>query len=385
MSGVPSAMNSTMLAALFLDKGKRIVALFPDERDATLTHKELSTFGIRALFLPARDMFFGKVDAKGHDFDYIRLSVLSQVARGEWDILLTTAEAFCQTTVPHHILQNPRVTLEPGLEVEMETLCSDFVDMGYKKCEIVDGKGQFSKRGGILDIFPSHLDFPLRIEFFGDEIDTVSAFDIITQRRVDTLKKVSILPAFEIFADSEGKERLKNTFSSLAGSEKREEVKEALFRQIEALENTNEIEYELFADIIFDKVETLADYVTDATLCVFESGKVRERLESSYTLAKEAIESLCESRPELWATSAYVGQRGYSFFKDELSDANTIIFNSFVTGEDYKYRDIFKMNTRKTVSMAQNAELFFDDVENYVSRGYDVVILSANSISAVNL
>ncbi len=385
VSGVPYALNSTLLASLFLETGKRMVAIFPDERDANGVCRELSTFGVRALFLPARDTFFGKVDARGHDFDYIRLSVLSQVALGEWDILFTTAEAFCQTTIPHHILQNPRLTLTPGKEVEMETLCRDLVDMGYKKCEIVDGKGQFSKRGGILDVFPSHLDFPLRIEFFGDEIDTVSAFDLITQRRVDILKKVNILPAFEIFADGEGRERLKNTFTTLLAREKREEVREALQRQIEAVDNTVDIDYELFADIIFDRVETLADYVEDAVLCLFESGKLRERLDASTTLLKEAIEGLYDSRPELWATSAYIGQRGYDYLKEKVMGTTAMVFNSFVTGEDYKYRDLFKMNARKTVSMAQNADLFFDDVEDFTRRGYDVVLLSANSISAMNL
>lgn len=386
VSGVCDALNSVVLAALFQDSGKKTVAVFPDEKEAVAVNGELHSFGVKSLFLPSRDMFFGKVDVRGHDFDYERLTVLSQVARGEWDIVVTTAEAFCQTTIPHFTLSDPSLEICPGNIIDIETLCSKLSGLGYKRCELVDGKGQFSKRGGIVDIFPSHLDFPLRIEFFGDEIDTVSAFDIMTQRRIDTLKRVSILPAMEIYADDEAKKRLIDTFERLSKSEKREEVKNALREQKEKLENTGELEFELYADIIYRKAETFADYIEgDTCVCLFETPKLKDRLDSAVRLVSEALEGLCETRPELWAVGTAAGQRDYTYLKDSVSNYPTAVFNSFVTGEDMKYRDIFKIDSRKTVSMAQNADLFFDDVESFVGRGLNVAILSANTISATNL
>ncbi|MBR6632872.1 MAG: transcription-repair coupling factor [Clostridia bacterium] len=386
VSGMCDAMNSVMLASLFHDTGRKAVAIFPDEKDATAVVSELQSFGVRGLFLPPRDMFLGKVDARGHEFDYLRLSVLSQVAGGDWDIVATTAEALCQTAIPHGILTSPSVELSPGKTVSIEALCADFLDMGYKRCELVEGKGQFSTRGGIVDVFPSQLDFPLRIEFFGDEIDTVSAFDIMTQRRIDTLRRVSILPAQEIYADRKAKERLASTFEKLSATEKRAEVKEALRAQKEKLENTGIIDFELYTDIIYERAETFADYLTDdCLLCLFETPKLRDRLDSSCKLAQEAVEGLCQSHPELWATGSAVGQRDYGYLKDLVSEKTALVFNGFVTGEDFKYRDIFRIESRKTVSMAQNADLFFDDVEAFVNRGYRVAIISANTISASNL
>ncbi len=386
VSGMCDGMSSVILASLFFDTNKKTVAVFPDEREAGAVTAELQSFGVRSVFLPPRDMFFGKVDARGHDFDHIRLTALSQVVKGEWDIVATTAEAFCQTTIPHENLINPGVELTRGGSFDIEELCARLCDMGYKRCELVDGKGQFSKRGGIVDIFPSQLDFPLRIEFFGDEIDTVSAFDIMTQRRIDTLRRVTVLPAMEIYADRKAKEKLSATFEKLARSEKRPEVKSALTAQKEKLENTGNLDFELYADIIYDKTETFADYLTDeCAVCLFETSKLRDRLDSACKLAEEAIEGLCESRPELWAVGSAVGQRDYGYLKDFVSNRTSVIFNSFVTGEDFKYRDIFKIESRKTVSMAQNADLFFDDIEAFVNRGCSVAVLSANTISASNL
>ncbi len=386
VSGACESVNSVMLASMFEDTGRKTVALFSDEREANNVSAELKSFGIRSVFLPPRDIFFGKVEARGREFDYVRLTALAQVAKGDWDVVVTTAEAFCQTSIPHGVLSSPAVELTPGMVIDIDKLCGYFVGLGYKRCELVDGKGQFSKRGGIVDIYPSHVDFPLRIEFFGDEIDTVSAFDVMTQRRIDTLKRISILPAVEIYADEDAKVRLGETFDKLSRVEKRTDVKAALIEQKEKLENTGNLDFELYADIIYKKPETFADYLDDdCVVCLFETPKLRERLDSSCKLVEEAVEGLYETRLELCAIGSAIGQKGYAYLKDAIDKKTTIVFNSFVTGEEFRYKDIFQLACRKTVSMAQNAELFFDDVESFAGRGFRIAILSANTISAKNL
>ncbi len=386
VSGMCESINSVMLASLFFDTGKRMVAVFSDEREAHAVNTELHSFGVNSLLLPLRDMFFGKVEARGHEFDYERLAVLSKVAKGEWDIVVTTAEAMCQTTVPHFTMSDPALEIAPGDIIDIEKLCGRLAGLGYKRCELVDGKGQFSKRGGIVDIFASQLDFPVRIEFFGDEIDTVSAFDIMTQRRIDTLKKISVLPATEIYADIDAKARLSEKFNKAARAEKREEVRAAILALKEKFEISGDIDLEFFSDIIYKKSETFLDYLSEGDMvCLFETPKLRDRLGSAEVLARETIESLAESRPELMSLGVGFGQRDYEYLKSEISSRTAIVFNSFVTGEDFRYRDIFKLESRKTVSMAQNADLFFDDIESFVARGYNVAVLSANSISAKNL
>ena len=102
-------------------------------------------------------------------------------------------------------------------------------------------------------------------------------------------------------------------------------------------------------------------------------------------LLSETVEGLLESRPELWAMGGSMGQNGYDYLKEITDSKTAVAFNSFTTGENVRYDDIFSITTRKTVSMAQNADLFFDDVEHFYSRNYSVIILSANSISANNL
>ncbi|MBQ5746994.1 MAG: DEAD/DEAH box helicase, partial [Clostridia bacterium] len=217
-------------------------------------------------------------------------------------------------------------------------------------------------------------------------IDSISDFDVNSQRRIDTFNEVSILPGMEIYADEERKNTLAEAFSDRAKREKREEVKEALLREKEALENTGSVEFEMYADIIYPECETFADYLgDDALFCLFDTPKIKSRLDGAMALLSETVEGLLESRPELWAMGGSMGQNGYDYLKEITDNATSVVFNSFTTGEAVRYDDIFSITTRKTVSMAQNADLFFDDVEHFYSRNCSIVILSANSISANNL
>lgn len=386
VTGISDSLFALTLEGLFTDTGRKIVAVFPDEKDAYAVKAELQGFNKRCLILPSRDFFFGKVDARGHDFDYLRLSVLSHALDGDYDIILTTAEALTSTTVPKKTLLESRLMIKSGDFADIDHLAKKLSDMGYKKCELVDGKGQFSKRGGILDVFPTQLDYPVRIEFFGDEIDTVSAFDVMTQRRLDTLTEVTVLPAFEIYADDVRKNELLLAFEERAKHEKRVEVREAILQEKETLENTGAVEFEIYTDIIYPECETFADYLgEDTLLCLFDSSKIRERLNAAEALLEETVEGLLESRPALWAMGGSIGLNGWDYLSDVTDRLTTLVFNSFTTGESIRYNDIFSFVTRKTVSMAQNADLFFDDVGHFVARGYSVVILSANSVSANNL
>ncbi len=386
VTGISDSLFALTLAGLERDTEKKVVAVFSDEKEAHTVVSELQGFDKRCLYLPARDFFFGKVDARGHDFDYLRLSVLSQVADGDFDIVVTTAEALCQTTVPRETLSLSRMKIKSGDFLDIDYFVKKLSSMGYKKCELVDGKGQFSKRGGIVDVFPSQLDYPVRIEFFGDEIDSISDFDVNSQRRIETFDEVSILPAMEIYADEERRNILAEAFSDRAKREKREEVKEALLREKETLENTGSVEFEMYADIIYPECETFADYLGEDTLfCLFDTPKIKSRLEGAMALLSETVEGLLESRPELWAMGGSMGQNGYDYLKEITDNATSVVFNSFTTGESVRYDDIFSITTRKTVSMAQNADLFFDDVEHFYRGNYNIVILSANSISANNL
>jgi transcription-repair coupling factor (superfamily II helicase) len=159
--------------------------------------------GEPAVALPARDFIFRDVEGASREFERRRLGALLRASGGLPGALppagavVTTPWALMQRAVPREILTAASFTLAPGETHDADALCSRLVALGYARAEQADAEGLFARRGGILDIFsPAHGE-PVRAEFFGDEIDSLTFFDAASQRRGELCPRAVILPASE--------------------------------------------------------------------------------------------------------------------------------------------------------------------------------------------
>jgi len=123
-----------------------------------------------------------------------RLDVLSRMAKGYPAVFLVTAEAAMQKVLPKQQFINNRLTLTLGATLALDELLKTLLSFGYERVDQVDGLGQFSVRGGIIDIFPVNRELPLRLELFGDEIDSLREFDLTTQRPLASVTEADVLP-----------------------------------------------------------------------------------------------------------------------------------------------------------------------------------------------
>ena len=194
--GARSAFCRAIVEDYRRDGGGAVLIIAPDEKTANRMHETLSLTLTGAVYI-YRDYMFHNV-VSSHEFEYERIFALCGLLDDRLDYIVATPDAMLQYTMPADILESSRRRLEPGYECDPEELCTHLVSLGYARCETIDGKGQFSVRGGILDIFSPDMDTPVRIEFFGDEIDTITAFDIMTQRRSDPVDVIDITPCREI-------------------------------------------------------------------------------------------------------------------------------------------------------------------------------------------
>lgn len=127
-----------------------------------------------------------------------RLEVLYSLSVGGKPTIVTTVPALMQKVIPCDILENATEYISTGLEIDRDRLIGKMVEGGYSHVGMVEEKGDFSVRGGILDFFPPLFESPVRLEFFGDEIESIRQFDTISQRSLKTLEEVVILPVREI-------------------------------------------------------------------------------------------------------------------------------------------------------------------------------------------
>ena len=163
-----------------------------------------------------------------HDLEYERIGVLSAVLRGDYDIIITTPDAALQYTVPPDILAVSGMKLSEGTEISTEKLSSYLSGNGYVRAEMVEGPGQFAIRGDIIDVYPPSSEGPVRIQLFGDEIEVMEYFDILSQRRTGRLQTVELTPAREILAGAEERILLSETITQQLERADDERVKDML-------------------------------------------------------------------------------------------------------------------------------------------------------------
>lgn len=154
VSGAAQINRSHLIAALCRDTARPAVVVCQDEMAARRTQSELAAFlGAEAPILPTRDLMFYDASAISRGWEQQRLRCLYDLARGKTPLLLTTLEAFSLRTMPKAQLFSAAMRLLPGAQLELDELISRLVHAGYSRCSLVEGAGQFSVRGGIVDIF----------------------------------------------------------------------------------------------------------------------------------------------------------------------------------------------------------------------------------------
>lgn len=136
-----------------------------------------------------------------------RIEALWKVATAQAKVLIATPQSLLEPTLPANLMREAAMTLSAGQTYDLEQLMRQLVQLGYDREEMVAQRGQFSRRGGILDIFPVQADEPVRLEFFGDEIERLQPFDPDSQRANGHFRSCVILPAREVlwpYADVQG-------------------------------------------------------------------------------------------------------------------------------------------------------------------------------------
>ncbi|WP_425061299.1 transcription-repair coupling factor [Sporomusa carbonis] len=197
--GVTGAQKSVLMAAAFQAAPRPTVIVTSSHHSVEMLRNDFASLlpAVEVVELPAIDIVTFAAAAKSVELAAKRMDVLSRMARGEKVIILATAEAAMQKVLPKQEFLNSRISLSASGTVNREELIESLVAFGYERVDQVDSAGQFSVRGGIVDIFAVNRSLPLRLELFGDEIDSVREFDPASQRSVHEVELADIMPLTE--------------------------------------------------------------------------------------------------------------------------------------------------------------------------------------------
>ena len=185
------------LAAGLVPEGYSSLTVCENEIKAHEAFEDWKLYDSDVLLYPARDMVFYKAAVRANPVERDRMKVLRALCEQKKVSIVTSAGGCLDFLLPFAMLKNSVIRLEAGEETDMEELIKKLADIGYERCAEVELPGQFAVRGGIIDIYDLTQEYPYRIEFWGDEIDSVRSFDSQSQRSVEELEHVEIYPATE--------------------------------------------------------------------------------------------------------------------------------------------------------------------------------------------
>lgn len=192
-----SPVHKAHLAAALADDLKRpVCVLLDDDGAAARFASDLAGFSEKTVLqLPARELVMADVAGVSRGYEQKRLAVLDRLGKAPLAVL--SVQAALQRTLPPAALQDAVVALRTGETEPLEPLLLRLTRAGYERAVQVEGTGQFSLRGGILDVFPPSSEYPYRVEFWDDEIDSIATFDVGSQRRLETVETLRCLPCME--------------------------------------------------------------------------------------------------------------------------------------------------------------------------------------------
>lgn len=384
--GLPMSARAEIIAALCEDTKRSAIVVCANEADATRFAEDSAAFGANSEVYPARDFVLRAVDGQNHEYEYRRLEVMGNMVGGRTKLVAVSAEAALQLTMPRADFCENTLTVKPHTTMPVQELVNRLFAAGYLRRVKVEGQGQFSVRGGIVDIFAPDMKNPARIEYWGDEIDTIHSFDLETQRRSEEVKKIYISPAREVlFGDTNAAAQMLHKALDSAKIAEKALMEAAMANDIEALTGgVMPSTMDKYLDIRYKKPDTILGYFDDPIIFVSDPSAVRDAAKAMSFRTNEEIKSLFEQGVLAAGLDKFYEDTSYLLHK--IAKHHSIVCENFTrTIPDIKLSEIVNAAAHSLPAWSGEVSALIDDIKPLIEQKYAVAVLSGTHRAAASL
>lgn len=397
ISGCVDSQKLHMLYGVTQDYDARLIITYSDIKAKELLD-DCRLYDREACYFPAKDLIFFQADIHSNQLTRERVGVLRKILEKGSITIVTTFSALMAHQLPLSVWQENVIEFTQGGIAEENAIARRLVDMGYEKNYQVEAPGQFSIRGGIVDIFDLTRENPIRIELWGDEVESIRFFDIESQRSIENVTQVSVFPATELIlskrALESGLEKLEQDCKKTAAFFRRETKPEEAHRLEQTVAELKEqvtqfqsyVNLESYIGYFYEETQSIVDFLTDRRLCIC--------LDEPARIAEHANAVELEFRESMTARA----QKGYILPKqmDVLYGAKEVyarleghrllaLCTMELKGFPVKFDSRFAVNTRNVSSYNNSFAELVKDLKNYKKNGYRILLISASSTRAKRL
>ena len=434
VSGLEEAASSAVIGTLQNETGEKFIILCDTDHSAHAKAEDLNELGIRSYVLSGRDISFMRADAASKDITQRRLQALGDFLTGKLQTLVVTADAMLNILMPPEVFRSNILEISVGDICEPADLMQKLVDAGYERVEIVEGRGQCSLRGGILDVFAIGMANAVRLEFFSDEIDSMREFDVLTQRSLGNVKKISVYPASELLLNADQRKYAADKLEQLltssdaeshmldrqrsleteyglvpfetffamdSGEEDNEEElpsmwdlkaekKEAPSRRVTSASGSKDRKFSAIVDalrsgrtidkaenllpLVYDNPATIFDYLDNGTVIIERCDRIRERCAGTYADYKLIYESSFERGEALAIQSGLM--LSFEQILPVIGKKRVITIDSFLRSQqDLKPQKLVKFDSVGSVGFSGNTREMVREIDRLKQTGASIALL----------
>ena len=384
--GLPASGRALVYAALAAQTGRPLCLVTPGEAEATRFAADLNTLGVTAAVFPARDYLLRPIEGTAREYEYRRLAVLGDLVGGRLQAVCVPGEGLTQFTTPREEFCKNTRTLHPGDSIPREELVALLFGAGYTRRMQVDGPGQFSVRGDIVDLFAPDMKQPVRMEFWGDEIDTLHTFDLSTQRREEPVAKIYVSPAREVLfgAPPQAAAALRAALTKQRGK-KRTAMEKAMAADLAALDGGILPEaMDKYLPIRYPQPATLLDYFENPLLILEEPASIREADRATEFRRGEELSSLLEEGVLCAGLDRLYEEPGWLWA--QTGKYSTLCAENFARSmPDLPLKQVFNTPAHALPAWGGEVSALLEDLRPMVEQGTQVMVLAGTQRAANGL
>lgn len=376
---------------------QKIIVTF-SEKKAKEIYEDLKIYDNNRAVFPAKDLIFFQADIHSNMQTIERMKVYKKIRMQEECCIITTFDALLSPQMPTDAWERNIIKISLYDQIEERALAKKFVDLGYRNVPKVEHSGEFSIRGGIVDIFDLTEENPCRIELWGENVESIRSFDVASQRSIESRNKICILPACEVVLSEgrmfDGLKRMEEDGEKCIENFKKEQkyeeagrIRQLLNEWREQITEFHEVNNpESFITYFYKRTETFLDmFDQDTTLLVFDEPNrilehmnavmmefqesMSQRLQKGYILPKQ-IELLESFESILWKAEKF-----------PLLTLNTLDAKDNLIKNDIH----FSIDAKSVPSYSKQFDTLVSDLKRYKEQKYRVILFSSSGTRAKRL
>ena len=376
LNGLLAMQKPHITYSIFKELSRTTLFIANNDLEAKKAYNELCFYTKdKVEYLSSDEIYFYHLDAKDRNEEAKKLRVLLKLAKKQKVIVVTSVEAILKKYIPKDVLLDNILTYKVGDVVDLEGLSEKLVKLGYERVSRVEGLGQFSIRGGIIDVYSLEYTYPIRIELFDDEVDSIRTFDVFSQKSIEKVKKVVITPSREFIYPEDTSASVKKI-----KEETNKHTDEDVLNNIDNISNKTYFQgVENYIDYIYEDInKSLFTYLPDNAIIIMNDiSRLKERCQNYLNEFKDNYELNLERG------LAIKNQASLLYTYEELPfliDNKKLIINSLLPKpiNDFSVTNVINFESREVPTYNSKLNILVEELNRLRYKGYKT-ILAVNS------